>query len=190
MDIVLPPEIKEGTPFKLFNDDNLNQLNNVIQYLFALGPTWDNYKTRTADRKYTQFIVKFRNGTSYVPVDYKFLELIVDSIVQAAIHSIKDKTDEIIPMQMFVNYYENGEHSTPMHAHGCRQITLSFGCPRNLKVNTKNIVLESGEAIFLNQKKHGVPKLDKNDLFYNVPRISFNFFFTTKKEQRFDIHKK
>lgn len=187
MDIILPREIKEGYKFRLFNSDNLNTLDNPLKTLFNSGPTWENYKTRTANRKYLTFPVFLNGGTCYVPSEYKFLELIVDSIVQTCIYHVDDK---IVPIQMFVNYYKNGEHSTPGHAHGCRQITVAFGCPRTLKVNSRNIVLESGEGIFLNQQKHSVPKLNENDPFFDQPRISFNFFFTTEKEQRFDVYKR
>ena len=188
MDIILPTEIKDNKPFVLFNQENLSLLQEPLEFLFNIGPTWYCYKTRTANREYISIPVHLLNNVCYIPTEYKFLELIVDSIVRSCIHYI-GHNDKIIPIQMFVNYYANGKHSTPTHAHGCRQLTVSFGCPRILKVNSKIVVLESGEGIFLNQQKHGVPKMEENNPFFDTPRISFNFFFTTEKEQRFDVYK-
>ena len=170
--------IIQGKIFKLFNSEELELYNNNIQKLYVLGPTWDNFKTRTANRKFVSFI------PDLMPLEYTFLKPMVDKILTAASNTSED---QIIPMLMFINYYKDGSHSTPIHKHGCRQITVSFGCPRILKVNTKNIVLETGDAIFLNKQRHGVPSVDKNDAFFDVPRISFNLFFTTSKEQRYDI---
>jgi hypothetical protein len=78
---------------------------------------------------------------------------------------------------MFICYYNDGTDSCPEHKHGCRQITVSFGETRVLKVNTKEIELESGHAIILHKQKHGVPKSTTTK-----PRLSFNLFFTTDKE--------
>ena len=49
--------------------------------------------------------------------------------------------------------------------------------------------MESGDALFLNQQPHSVPKIPVDDPFFNEPRISFNLFFTTLYEKRFDVYK-
>lgn len=169
-------------PFKLFNKEELSLYEPLIETLFVSGPTWNDYKTRTANRKFISL-------DPLNLLEYDFLHPIVYKILECSVLSISDQNDNIIPIQLFVNYYENGKHSTPMHAHGCRQLTLAFGAPRPLKVNTKNYILEPGEAILLNGQKHGVPKVDEKDVFFNSPRISFNLFYTTTKEMRLDVHK-
>lgn len=175
--------IKVGKPFRLFNDNELKSFETIIELLYTMGPEWDDYKTRTSNRKYISIPV------NYIPSEYSFLNGIIRKIIETAKETVA-VDDEIIPLQMFVNYYNNGSNSAPGHRHGCRQITVSFGCPRILKVNTKDVILETGDAIFLNQQKHSVPKLDENSPFFDSPRISFNLFFTTKNEERFDIYKK
>ena len=188
--------LQVNRPFKLYEEQELELIEPMIELLYALGPTWENYKTRTANRKYMGISLTGghdENGKYYVdmdvPKDYEFMKSIVARVVEAATQTIENN-DQIIPLQMFVNYYANGDHSTPVHRHGCRQITLSFGCPRVLKVNSKEVTLETGEAIYLNQQRHGVPKLDVDSPYYDCPRISFNLFYSTLLEKNFDIYKK
>ena len=57
--------ISEGSVFKLFTEDELQRISPAIEYLYALGSSWMDYKTRTANRKCTSF-----NPTN-IPEEYK-----------------------------------------------------------------------------------------------------------------------
>jgi len=65
-----------------------------------------------------------------------------------------------------------------MHKHSCRQLTLSLGSSRVMKVNSQDIMLNHGDLIYLHGQKHGIPK----SLEVQVSRLSLNLFFTTSTE--------
>jgi hypothetical protein len=189
-----------ATKVQLFTEDELMEINGLIEYMFITQENiWSKFKTRTSERKIISIpFMANMYGTevtninpiiieNYFPNFVEEFKLIMNKITDAAIKTIDDN-DSIIPIQLFINLYENGNNSTPEHSHGCRQITLAFGAPRALTVKSKMIVLESGECIWLNGEKHSVPKIDETNPFFDVGRISFNLFYTTLNEKKFNVY--
>lgn len=164
-----------GTSFQLFNAD---EFNDEINILFGLAPEWADWNTRTAKRKVLSWTYHNMYDWNTCHPDYEFLLPLLYKILYCANINVPEG-HAMMPIQMFINYYENGTKSTPMHKHNCRQLTVSFGTTRVLKVINKEIELSHGQGIMLFREKHGVPKDESED-----PRISFNLFFTTDKEAR------
>lgn len=151
----------------------------VYYQLLEYVETWFRFKTRTSKRQIISFL--YTNNNIVVPEEYSFIMYVIRKLEECARNTIDDSSDPIF-LEMFVNYYQDGNYSTPMHRHRCRQITLSLGTKRILKVNTKNVTMDSGDIIFLHQEKHGILKDSSIE-----PRISFNLFFTTTKEKEFNV---
>lgn len=194
----------------IFSVNELNKLEGVIDYITSTGPEFDNFNTRTAKRKYMSIDLNKHGSFNssgfynvYEKSEYGYMSYIIIRLVEFACTTIKQPNDKIVLLQLFINYYKDGSNSSPMHKHGCRQVTLAFGCPRPLVVkfegevdaegvkkrgHTKKFILESGHAIFLNGQQHGVPKTEESDVFYSEPRISFNLFFTTRNEGRYNVN--
>jgi hypothetical protein len=147
--------------------------------------SWDKYKTRSGIRYINEITFPFTKRPIVwdIPECFHDIKNPVDSIVrqllQLARITITDGS-ELIPLQLFLCYYRNGNDVCPMHSHKCRQITLSIGADRIMTVGSKKIKLHNGSIIYLNTEKHGILKED------NVEgnRISFNLFYTTTSEMQ------
>ncbi|GAB5355146.1 hypothetical protein AAMO2058_000181200 [Amorphochlora amoebiformis] len=94
--------------------------------------------------------------------------------VQARDHAGGD----ICPMQVYINLYPDGSSSCPGHTHSCRQLTLSIGATRSLRIKGKDFKQKHGDVVVLHGQNHAVPK----DEDVKEPRISVNLFYTLKSE--------
>ena len=75
---------------------------------------------------------------------------------------------------IYVNYYKDGNMWTPNHSHpNTKQIVISLGATRNLKINSKIYSMESGDAIAFGHGIHGV--MMQPDI--KMGRISIAAFF-------------
>jgi hypothetical protein len=161
--------------FKLFEPNEFQEEMNIVM---DLAKHWENLKTRTSIRKIYKWGYLMENHEAYVPEELDFIQPLIHRIIQCAKDSVP-KGDKFIPIQMFCCYYDSGQDSCPMHKHNTRQITVSFGSPRDFKVNSKTITIPNGHAIILHRERHGLPKSDERDR-----RLSFNLFYTTTSELR------
>jgi hypothetical protein len=164
---------------KIYNiADEETQL--VYLQLLEYTSLWYPFKTLTSKRQIISFL--YNNNTIIIPEMYSFIIPLINKVEDSARNTILDSSG-IIFIEMFINYYQDGNYSTPMHRHQCRQITMSLGAKRTLKVNTKDVEMNHGDIIFLHQEKHGVLKDSSTE-----PRISFNLFFTTTSENEFKVN--
>lgn len=163
---------------ELFKPD---EFTSEIEHLMKLAEGWDS-TTEMSKRKFYQWKYTFREHT-YVPKNLEFAEKIVHRIMQMAKETVP-VGHKIIPIQMLCLFYENSDDSCPMHIHGFRQITVSFGSTRKFQIDTKKVRVPSGHAIILNGHNHGVLKSKNTKLI-----VSFNLFYTTNKEV-FGLNKK
>jgi len=170
---------------KIFNDDEISAITPFINFLMNTGEHWQEFKTRTSKRNFMSisYINNIPEYDRYYIGEYDTeLQFIIQRLTKIANDTIIDNS-KLINIQLFVNYYKDGNSSTPQHSHGCRQLTLAFGSSRILTVGSRKVTLNNGECIFLNGEKHSVPKSDVHE-----PRISFNLFFTTSTEQKFNVY--
>jgi len=164
--------LKIGKPIQYNLFDETTDLNEIIQKLNNIGPNWSLIKTRTSTRHIESIDPKF------IPLQYSFLNNIIYNMLIIANQTITDNS-KMIPIQLFLCFYKSGSDHCPMHKHQCRQLTLSLGSERIMKVSSKEIILDSGSLIYLHGQMHGIPK--NSDL---GPRISLNLFFTTTSEMQ------
>lgn len=156
---------------------DFENLDEIIQDYINNGYNSKIYNTITAEK----YGLSKSYPTNEVKNEYdKLLDIILT-------YAIKNTKDEILPLCLFINYYKDGSDDCKPHTHGCRQLTVSFGNERELIVDGIPMIIKHGHGILLNGEEHSVPKLDIDDENYNKPRISFNLFFTTKKECNFNI---
>ena len=60
---------------------------------------------------------------------------------------------------IYLNYYRNGEDYTPQHSHkDTKQLIISLGATRTLKVASKNYSMKNGDVIVFGSSIHGIPK--------------------------------
>lgn len=60
---------------------------------------------------------------------------------------------------IYLNYYRNGNDFTPNHSHkNSKQIIISLGATRTLKVGSKDYKMNNGDVIIFGSSIHGVPK--------------------------------
>merc|ERR1712048_658968 len=95
--------------------------------------------------------------------------------------------DTVFPIQLYINRYNDGRHCTRMHAHYCRQITLSLGNERSLDVEgagipggRRHLRLSTGDVVLLDGQLHGVVAYPSA---VGV-RYSINMFYCTADDLR------
>ena len=159
---------------------HFKNLDEIIDDYVSDGYNSKIYETITA-KKYG-----LTNSCSINKTKNKYDDFL-DTIIKYTINNIDPNKGEILPLCLFINYYKNGSIDCKPHTHGCRQLTVSFGNERPLMVEGEQVVIKHGYGIMLNGEEHSVPKLIENHENYDKPRISFNFFFTTKSEANFNI---
>lgn len=60
---------------------------------------------------------------------------------------------------IYLNYYRDGNDYTPTHSHPNRkQLVISLGATRKLKVGNKEYAMNNGDAIVFGSAPHGIPK--------------------------------
>ena len=152
---------------------NINKISNInleiISFLLK-EIEWDSIKTRTSKRKVSNFD----------PDKHDFLIPVVEILMNEA-KRITNK--EVISLQVFLNYYPTGDDSCPTHEHGCRQIVLSIGDWRIMKVNSKEITVENGSIVYLYGQNHSIKKSDKNN-----ERFSIVLFFSSPDDENVSIY--
>ena len=81
----------------------------------------------------------------------------VDEIFKFVFDNIEYKPS--ICFGLYLNYYRDGNDFTPNHSHkGTKQIVISLGETRILKVGKKEYKLDSGDVVVFGSSIHGVPK--------------------------------
>ena len=164
--------IGKPTPFETYTHITRAELTRISNVLNVLGPSWPVYNARTGTRHVTSI------NPSFVPPEYAFLSGVIENLLLIANATITDGA-KLVPIQLFLCYYSDGTEICPMHKHSCRQLTLSLGSSRVMKVNTRDVMLNHGDLIYLHGQKHGIPPGDSN-----VTRLSLNLFFTTSSEMQ------
>jgi len=103
-------------------------------------------------------------------------DAIVDSIITSALHIItKGVSKTIMISGIYLNYYLDGNNYTPNHSHpGSKQVVISLGATRVLKVGTKNYDVGNGDIIVFGSSLHGIAK----DPSVTEGRISIALFIT------------
>ena len=82
-------------------------------------------------------------------------------------------------IQLFVNRYRDGTEDTGRHSHYCRQLTVSVGAPRVLRIDgpgvaggRRDVLMRTGTAVLLDGQFHSVPGDRTVD-----ERFSLNLFY-------------
>lgn len=110
------------------------------------------------------------------PLEYGDNE-IVDTIINTAIELLK-QVDVIsgiglVIFGVYLNYYRDGNEYTPMHRHpDSKQIVVSLGATRTLKIDSTDYATKNGDLITFDHELHGVPQEPQ----VNEGRISVAFF--------------
>jgi alkylated DNA repair dioxygenase AlkB len=106
-------------------------------------------------------------------------ELMFDMLSQIIQNSLEKLGIDDLPFfgigteSIYLNYYRDGNDYTPSHRHSdSRQLVISLGATRALKVGTKMYNLENGDVIFFGSSAHSVPK----DESVTTARISVAVF--------------
>eukprot|EP00812_Abedinium_dasypus_P008587 NODE_2339_length_953_cov_268.695991.p1 GENE.NODE_2339_length_953_cov_268.695991~~NODE_2339_length_953_cov_268.695991.p1 ORF type:complete len:285 (-),score=84.21 NODE_2339_length_953_cov_268.695991:97-897(-) len=92
--------------------------------------------------------------------------------------------DVVFPIQLYVNRYNDGRNYTRVHAHYCRQLTVSLGNERALDVEGPGIPgrqrlrLRTGDVVLLDGQLHGVVE----DSAAVGLRFSLNLFYCTAED--------
>lgn len=101
--------------------------------------------------------IKGRNGFTRWQTQYNFDNDSLNQLIVATILTFQ--LDPIDLEGVYLNWYKTGDDYTPSHSHlKSRQIIISLGATRTLKVNKKNYPLENGDIILFGTAAHGVPK--------------------------------
>ena len=129
-------------------NSDLSRISNILSHL---GPSWPVYRAKTGLRHVESI------DPNFIPTDYEFLSEVIHNLLLVANSTIIDGST-LIPIELFLCYYSSGNEICPMHKHSCRQLTLSLGSPRVMKINTRDIMLNHGDLIYLHGQKHGIPK--------------------------------
>jgi hypothetical protein len=157
--------------FEICTNISNSELTRITNILKHLGPNWPVFRARTGSR-YVESI-----DPNFIPQDYLFLNEVIHNMLLIANATITDGS-HLIPIELFLCYYESGSDICPMHKHCCRQLTLSLGSSRVMKVNSRNVMLNHGDLMYLHGQKHGIPKNSE----IQEARFSLNLFFTTSTE--------
>eukprot|EP00467_Chlorarachnion_reptans_P001298 CAMPEP_0114490912 /NCGR_PEP_ID=MMETSP0109-20121206/2707_1 /TAXON_ID=29199 /ORGANISM="Chlorarachnion reptans, Strain CCCM449" /LENGTH=555 /DNA_ID=CAMNT_0001667585 /DNA_START=41 /DNA_END=1709 /DNA_ORIENTATION=+ len=154
----------------VFNAEMLHTFKDLLKEL-----NWDTKRTRLAVRKYATWQYQPRGNVpvkDIIPPGLKVLKGLIGCLFQQAKHF---SGTDIIPIQVYINLYEDGKMSCPAHS----TTTYDFpGGPRTLMVNHTAITMNHGDAIILHGQKHSVP-IDKR---VQTSRISINLHFMIASE--------
>lgn len=170
--------------------DIVTYFDNILKIVKEEGPTWVKFKTRSGIRfiNEIQFEENLVVPSCFVSI-HDEITVLVTELVRLAYFTITDGSD-IIPLQLYLCYYRNGNDICPMHSHKCRQITLSIGSDRIMTVNSRKVNLYNGSVIFLHGEKHGILKdivsmeSGLTELGFEENRLSLNLFYTTSTEMQ------
>lgn len=115
--------------------------------------------TGTCDQKIMD-AVKKRKGLTRLACPFNFGEnKIIDNILIQTCEKLKIDINSIYGI--YVNYYKNGIMWTPSHSHpNSKQLIISLGTTRTLKVGTRNYEMNNGDAIIFGSSQHQVPPSD------------------------------
>ncbi|CAK0802053.1 unnamed protein product, partial [Prorocentrum cordatum] len=142
---------------------------------FLSSPGWREMETRTSRRLCDQYT--FDGGRDSPPPPHlAFAHGLVQRLMGRVQQGLVD--DEVVPMSLFCNLYEDGEDSCPSHVHDCRQLTMSLGAERTLTVEGRPVCMRHGDVVILDGERHGVPRQPGGAM----PRVSINLFFTTARD--------
>ena len=109
--------IGQPTQFETYTDITNSELTRISNILNLLGSSWPVYRAKTGTRHVESV------DPMFVPEKYKFLSVLIDNLLLIANSTITDGS-HLIPIQLFLCYYSNGDEICPMHKHSCRQLTL------------------------------------------------------------------
>eukprot|EP01062_Namystynia_karyoxenos_P051963 TRINITY_DN41165_c0_g1_i1.p2 TRINITY_DN41165_c0_g1~~TRINITY_DN41165_c0_g1_i1.p2 ORF type:complete len:281 (+),score=45.09 TRINITY_DN41165_c0_g1_i1:66-908(+) len=110
-----------------------------------------------------------------VPVAFEFLRPVLRGAV-GALRRCHGPGAVLVPIKVFLCLYPDGESSCPRHRHDCRQLTLSLGAPRTLRVGGRRLLMRAGDYVILRGAEHDVPQLGPGDPPCG-PRASVNIFY-------------
>jgi len=128
---------------------------------FKKNINWNDYKTKTSKRM---------AGT--ISSEDAIVSNILD-VVLLVVKKLVPFKNFTIPKEIWLNYYRDGNDSTPSHKHeNTIQVIVSFSASRNLKVSSKFYRMRSGDVAIFGSSLHSVP-LDNET---KKGRISFAFF--------------
>ncbi len=83
---------------------------------------------------------------------------LVLELVKNGLSYFYPKRESIEVYGAYLNYYVDGKMWTPNHSHrGTKQMVISLGFPRTLKVGNKSYQMENGSGILFGSSSHGVP---------------------------------
>ena len=89
-----------------------------------------------------------------------------------------DSDEPIRPLQCFLCRYEDGGMTCPSHRHSCRQLTLSLGASRKMRIGSRDVLLRHGDVVMLNGETHALLGGGGSVGL----RISINLFYTLEAE--------
>lgn len=98
----------------------------------------------------------FTRKACMISVDDKYFKILIPHVLNAL--EKLNVTREYGILGLYLNYQENGEMYTPMHAHKTDQVVISLGETRDFKIGKKMYKLSNGDAVIFGKSSHGVPK--------------------------------
>jgi hypothetical protein len=108
--------------------------------------------------------VKSKNGFTRKASPMNFgSDKVLDEVITKALVYITKKENlekkQIDIHGIYLNWYRDGNDYTPNHSHpGMKQIIISLGATRTLKVGNKEYDSANGDIIVFGSSIHGVPK--------------------------------
>jgi hypothetical protein len=136
---------------------------------------WDTFKTRSGMRYVNELLIDKGKDNLAIIVPECLVDVhreLIGVVKELIKWANKTTNSPIMPFQVYLCYYRDGNDVCPMHSHPFKQITLSIGSERTMKVENKQVKLESGTIIFLDGEKHGI--LSHNTTGH---RLSMNLFY-------------
>ncbi|CAK9069860.1 unnamed protein product [Durusdinium trenchii] len=125
------------------------------------------------DGSYTFEGDRFRAPPAHLQFSQNLIQKLIDHLQS------QNPNCEVIPLQVFLCLYEDGEDACPNHVHDCRQLTLSLGAQREVAVEGRRMLMRHGDVLILDGERHGVPALQERT---SQSRVSVNIFFTTSND--------
>ncbi len=133
-DYIEDPEIKNSI---------YDYFNTIISIVSVKALDWNKFRTRSGSRYVNEIRFGTKTATGIhlgIPIELSCimseLTIVVQELLKLAKLTITDNS-ELVPIQLYLCYYQDGNDVCPMHKHKCRQITLSLGSDRDMTVNTK-----------------------------------------------------
>ena len=105
------------------------------------------------------------------------LNPVVEAMTAIARRSLRS-SEELAVVQLLVNRYKDGGDEAKPHIHRCRQICLSLGAERELKVGREVHTMRSGDIMLLDGEVHSVPAARG----LTKPRVSICLFYCSAEE--------